>query len=151
MDQRAKPFIKWHQAFLAAYAEVGNVTEAAKLAGVHRATVWRAKTTNPAFACKWAEAEQQAADKLEQEAWRRATEGTDEPVFYKGEKCGTIKRFSDQLLMFLLKGVRPEKYRERFVLPPGELDRAIEHELKLIREQSSQPLDDAPEIDETIN
>jgi len=62
----------------------------------------------------WADAEQAAADTLEREAWRRATEGTDEPVFYKDAQCGAIKRYSDNLLMFLLCGMRPEKFRERF-------------------------------------
>jgi hypothetical protein len=35
-------------------------------------------------------------------------------VFYQGEKVGTVQKYSDTLLIFLMKGVRPEKYRERF-------------------------------------
>jgi hypothetical protein len=123
----------WEPAFFAAFSEVGNVKEAAKLAGVSRMTVWRHKTSDPDFAKKFADAEQEAMDVLEREAWRRATEGTDEPVFYKGDQCGTIKRYSDNLLMFLLRGGRPEKYRERFVLPVDELNRLIERELAAAR------------------
>ncbi len=130
---------RWQPAFLAAFAELGNVKEAAKLAGVSRMTAWRHKTSDPEFAKKFADAEQEAADLLEKEAWRRATEGTDEPVFYKGDQCGTIKRYSDNLLMFLLRGVRPEKYRERFVLPAGELDKLIEHELAIARGETELP------------
>jgi hypothetical protein len=52
-------------------------------------------------------------DTLEAEADRRAAEGTLRPVFYKGEQCGEIREYSDTLLIFRLKALRPEKYRER--------------------------------------
>ena len=146
MDKEHRPQMRnlWQPAFLTAFAQLGNVTEAAKLAHTTRMTVWRHKTTDPEFAKKFAEAEQEAADLLEKEAWRRATEGTDEPVFYKGTECGTIKRYSDNLLMFLLRGVRPEKYRERFVLPVEELNRLIERELAVARGEA-EPTDETPE------
>jgi hypothetical protein len=35
--------------------------------------------------------------------------------------------------MFLLRGARPEKYRERFILPVAELDKLIERELASAR------------------
>jgi len=41
----------------------------------------------------------------------------------------------DNLLMFLLR-VSDRKVRERFVLPTGELDRLIEHELKMARRRN---------------
>ena len=45
---------------------------------------------------------------------RRAVEGVDEPVGWsKGKAGGTIRRYSDVLLMFLAKGVLPDRYRER--------------------------------------
>ena len=56
---------------------------------------------------------EQAAQRLEAEAKRRAVEGVEEPVFYQGKQCGVIKRYSDALLMFLLKGAMPDKYKER--------------------------------------
>ena len=43
---------------------------------------------------------------------RRAFEGTDEPVYYKGEECGSVRKYSDTLAIFLLKAHAPEKYRE---------------------------------------
>ena len=49
---------------------------------------------------------------LEAEARRRAAIGVDEPVFYKGEVVGHIRKYSDTLLMFLLKAHWPEKFRE---------------------------------------
>jgi hypothetical protein len=45
------------------------------------------------------------------EARRRARYGVDEPVYYKGEVVGIKKAYSDNLLMFLIKGRMPE-YRD---------------------------------------
>ena len=61
------------------------------------------------------EASEDAADSLEAEARRRAVEGVEEPVgWYKGQAGGVVRKYSDTLLIFLLKGRRPELYRERF-------------------------------------
>ncbi len=55
-----------------------------------------------------------AADVLEAAAYRRAVTGWDEPVgWYRGEAGGMVRKYSDVLLIFLLKGIRPEKYRDR--------------------------------------
>lgn len=59
------------------------------------------------------QADLQATEVLEQEAWRRAREGIAEPVYQHGKEVGTIQRYSDQLLMFLLRARAPERYRDR--------------------------------------
>ena len=59
-------------------------------------------------------AQECAADVLEAEACRRAVEGVEKPVgWYKGEPGGYVREYSDILTIFLLKGLRPEKYRDR--------------------------------------
>lgn len=100
------------KAFLAAYAEVGNITQAAEIVGVTRQAhyLWM---KDPEYAEAFAQAEQQACDRLEQEARRRAVEGVEEPVFHRGKQCGVIRKYSDTLLIFLLKGAMPHKYKER--------------------------------------
>lgn len=100
------------RAFLAAYAECGNITKAAESTGIARQTHYDWLRDDPEYPTLFKEADEQAGDRLEQEARRRAVEGVSEPVFYQGKQCGTIQRYSDTLLMFLLKGVRPDKYRE---------------------------------------
>ena len=50
---------------------------------------------------------------LEDEAHRRAFDGTEEPVFHQGQECGSVRKYSDTLAIFLLKAHAPEKYRER--------------------------------------
>ena len=59
-------------------------------------------------------AREEAADTLEAEARRRAIEGVEEPVFHKGERVGTVRKHSDLLLIFLLKGARPQKFRDNY-------------------------------------
>ena len=101
-------------AFLAALAEVGNITQAAEIAGLDRKTHYIWMKNDPDYPALYEEAMEQAADRLEQEARRRAVEGVEEPVFYQGKQVGTIRKYSDTLLIFLLKGARPEKYAERY-------------------------------------
>lgn len=48
--------------------------------------------------------------KLEEAAVERAVEGVDEPVFYQGTECGSKKKYSDDLLKFLMQANNPTKY-----------------------------------------
>ncbi len=100
-------------AMLTALAKTGNVTSAAKAAKIDRDTHYEWLKTDADYAIAVDAAMEQAADLLEAEARRRAETGVLEPVYQSGEKVGTIRRYSDTLLIFLLKGARPEKYRER--------------------------------------
>lgn len=100
--------------FLAEFRTCGNVSGAARAVGVDRGTHYGWLESDETYVKAFAEAEIEAVDVLETEARRRAFTGVDEPVFYKGDVCGQIKKYSDVLLIFLLKGARPEKYRERF-------------------------------------
>lgn len=59
------------------------------------------------------EAIEQGSDILEAEAWRRAVEGVEEPVYQGGKEVGRIQRYSDTLMVLLLKGHKPQKFRER--------------------------------------
>ena len=101
------------RAFLRHYARTGNVTEAARAAGVSRNLHYYWLEHLPGYREAAAQAEQMAADALEREAWRRAVEGWDEPVYQKGQLVGTVRRYSDVLMTLLLRGLRPERYRER--------------------------------------
>lgn len=100
-------------AFLSAYAETGNIKQAAEAAQVGRRSHYRWLAADKRYAEAFAEATEQAGDALEQEARRRAVDGVDEPVFYQGAQCGLVRKYSDTLLIFLLKGVRPEKFKDR--------------------------------------
>jgi transposase-like protein len=101
--------------FLKALAETGNVTESAKAAGVCRATAYRWRDKVPDFALAWDQAIEESVDALELEARRRAIEGAEKPIFYRGVKIATVQEPSDMLLMFLLNGNRPQKYKRQRV------------------------------------
>ena len=100
------------RAFLAAYAECGTITAAAEAAKINRRQHHRWIEAGNGYQEAFAEARERAGDRLEEEARRRAVDGVPEPVFYKGKPVGAIRKYSDTLLIFLLKGARPEKYRE---------------------------------------
>ncbi len=100
------------RAFLAAFAECGNISEAAKIAEINRMSHYHWLETDERYAVVFDQATEIACDHLEAEARRRAVEGVNEPVFYHGEVCGTVRKYSDTLLIFLLKGARPDKFRD---------------------------------------
>jgi hypothetical protein len=101
------------KAFLVAFAECGNVTQAAQAAGIVRQTHYEWLDSIPEYAELFELAKESAADKLEQEARRRAVQGVEEVVYYQGKEVGRQLRYSDNLLMFMLKGERPEKFKDR--------------------------------------
>lgn len=132
------------QAFLAALAQTGVISAAAKAAGVDRVTAYRWREADPEFAEACESALEEAADAIELEARRRAVEGIEEPVLHQGaptylyqlDETGhpvmdengkpkllldeqgrprvlTIKRYSDSLMALVLKGNKPDKYREK--------------------------------------
>lgn len=86
-------------AFLHALSLRGCVRDACEAVGVGRRTVYEHRERDPEFAAAWEQALEDAADRLEAVAWERAT---------------AEKRPSDTLLIFLLKGLRPWKYRDNY-------------------------------------
>ncbi|MEQ8587658.1 MAG: hypothetical protein RLO01_15870 [Thalassobaculaceae bacterium] len=111
------PALKWtsarRAAFLAALAETGNVARAARAAKVSRSRAYQLKADDAGFAEEWADALEVATDALDAEARRRAIEGVETPRFHQGQVAGTVRKYSDSLLMFLLRAHRPALYRER--------------------------------------
>jgi hypothetical protein len=99
--------------FLAAFSQCGNVTRAAEAADCdrHSHALWLKK--DPDYAEAFEEARAMACDRIEQEIYRRGVEGWDEPAWYEGRQVGVIRRYSDTLLIFLAKGMMPEKYKDR--------------------------------------
>ena len=99
--------------FLELLREVPNVTRAARTTGHAPSAFRRHKALDKEFSQAWDEALDESVERMEEEVHRRAFVGVDEPVFFRGNECGTVIKHSDQLAMFLLKAHRPEKYRER--------------------------------------
>src|SRR5262245_15246237 len=99
---------------LGIYAETGNITEASRSARVARICHYNWLKSDPDYARRFAEATEVAADTLLLEAHHRAMDGVETPIDAKNPAAGTVRRYSDQMLMFLLKSKKPEVYREYF-------------------------------------
>jgi len=108
------------KAFLEEYKQCATVTHAAKIALIARQRHYKWLDSDPAYAKAFEEAKIAATDALVAEARRRATQGVKEAVYYKGEVVGTIRKYSDSLLIFLMKGAMPEVYRERYEISGGD-------------------------------
>lgn len=113
------------QVFLKAYRKTGSITAAAEAAKIDRSMHYRRYKADPKYRKAFDDAKEEAIGVLEDAALRRAVEGEEEPVIWQGmlctwkdEKTGqshvlTVNKKSDSLLQFLLRGAKPEKYRER--------------------------------------
>ena len=100
------------RAFLAAFATCGQITKAAKTAGVDRGAHYDWLDADPAYPLAFQQATEQAAHALEDEAVRRAQDGVLQAEFYQGKPVGTKRVYSDGLMQFLLRGFMPHKYRQ---------------------------------------
>lgn len=124
-------------AFLAAFALCGRISKAADAAGHERDLHYRWLKDDPDYPALFAEAKARAVDAFEDEAKRRAVEGVFEPTTHQGafvypvigyrrDAKGRfdptkpihsktpygVMKLSDRLLEFLLRGAKPETYRE---------------------------------------
>lgn len=131
------------QAFLVAYARMGNIVRAAAVAGCHYSAHQHWMGHDPTYPERFKQARAEAGEHMEAEALRRAVDGLVEPVLYKGEPCYVwidaqgnyvpepeeaengeqpagytrillVKhQYSDTLLQMLLKAAKPKKYSKR--------------------------------------
>lgn len=99
--------------FLDELAKHGNIGKALNVVNISRVELFKRRRDDAEFRAIFEEAHSIGIDACEDEANRRAINGVPEPVFFQGEKCGTVQKFSDTLLMFLLKGNKPEKFKDR--------------------------------------
>ena len=106
-------------AFLAAYREMGNIAGAARAAEVGRQTHYE-WLGDPDYAREFADAKEDAIEHLEEVARSRAKAG------------------SDTLMIFLLKSLRPEVYRDRVT---------HQHEGSILHRLQAMTVDELAEIE----
>jgi len=104
----------WKAKFLDLLRTSGNVTLAARGAGVSRTEIYELRHNEPEFAKAWDSAIEEAVELLEAVAWQRA------------------KNQSDSLIMFLLKAYKSERFADRLriegnlnIMQVNELVRAL--------------------------
>lgn len=99
--------------YLQALPKFFTVSAALTAAGASAKQLRRWREQSGEFMVREQDARNELADKLENEAIRRAFKGIRVPVYQGGLLAGHMTQYSDQLLTLLLKATRPEKYRER--------------------------------------
>jgi len=112
------------EVFLSTFAQTGNFMLSCRAANIGRAASYDYLDRDAdGFAARYADAEQEACEALEAEAYRRGVQGIDKPIHFKGQRVDTVREYSDTLLIFLMKGRMPHKYRDSYdgdaPPPPG--------------------------------
>lgn len=92
---------------------MGDVSKACKAAGVSRTAIYEHRKNDAAFAEAWSDVLESLCDAAEAELYRRGVKGWSEPVFYKGNKVASIRKFDTRALELVLKANRPKKFREQ--------------------------------------
>ncbi len=100
-------------AFILALAQLGSITRACQVVDISRIAVWHWKREDEKFNEAFGRAMDLASDLMEDELMRRACEGVIKPIFQGGKLVGSVRERSDTLLIFGLKGAKPEKYADR--------------------------------------
>lgn len=108
------PTVAQRAAFLAALRSGGSVSAACAASGIVRSTVYYLRDRDEEFATSWVQALDQGTERLEDEAVRRAVDGVEDFRLDREGVEHPFRRYSDTLLIFLLKARRPDVYRDRF-------------------------------------
>ena len=166
-------------AFLAAFGVSGRVSKAAKACKIERNMHYRWMADDPAYPALFADAKARAVQAWEDEAVRRANEGVFEPTTHQGAFVYPVKGFaknpetglpdpdrpiygktpygvmkaSDRLLEFLLRGAKPETYREQRSVEitgagGGPISLQLVERLNAARKRLAKTLDDSKPTDE---
>lgn len=127
--------------FIERYIDLASITRTCKEVQMTRRNFYQWLENDPEFKAKFKIADAMALGVLEDEAHRRAVDGTLRPVFQGGKHVGDIREYSDTLMIVLLKARAPHKYKDRF---SGELMGAngqpLIPETKIIHVHSNIPL-----------
>jgi hypothetical protein len=126
--------------FIAGLTEGLSITGACMKANVPRQTAYDWRKADEAFRAEWDDALDAGSDVLEDEAFRRAYHGFTEPVVAQGRLAKdedgnvlTVRKYSDTLMCLLLKGRKPDRFRERAeVKNTGDPANPVVH--KIVRE-----------------
>lgn len=117
------------EAFLAGLRDGKSITAASLDAGIGRRSVFEWRLAEPDFAAAWDEAVEEGTDRLEDEAHRRARDGTTKPIFHQGQMCGAVQEYSDTLMIFMLKARRRSKFGDKATIS-GDPDNPLQFETK---------------------
>ena len=100
--------------FLEMFPSLFTISSTCKAVQMSRRNFYNWLQDDPEFARDFEDAKKMVIETLEQEVRRRAVEGVEKPVYQGGKLVGSVQEYSDILLMFYLKGLCPERYRDNY-------------------------------------
>ena len=102
------------RAFIAALADCGSVRQACRFVGRSAASAYRLRRhpDGAGFAEAWRAAIGLAIQQIEDFALDRAVNGVEVPVFAYGDRIASRTVHNEQLVMFMLRNLAPERYCE---------------------------------------
>ena len=101
--------------FLSVFGVTGDVKRAATVTRIGRRRHYHWMRQDPEYRQAFEEVAEDNFRKLREKAFELAVTGWDAPVFYRGRQCGTRRRYSERLLVWLLdiyRGPLAEAERE---------------------------------------
>ena len=140
-DHVANELPPWADKFFALLAEHGLIHKAARDAGTTAKQVAKYREGNEAFEEYTQQALESSNDILEMEARRRAVDGIEREIYYKGEVVGYEQQYSDTLLVKMLEAKRKQEFATKL---------NVEHSVAptvLIRSFDTDPTDPTQIID----
>jgi hypothetical protein len=120
--------VDWTPTFLRAITDGLHIRDACKEAKIDGTLPYARRNIDAEFKVAWDKASKIGTKMMEAEASRRAFHGTEKPVYQGKELVGHVREYSDGLMMFLLRGRKPGKYRDNSKM---ELSGKIETESAL--------------------
>jgi len=124
-----------------ALGQYGNVTDAARVAGVSDTTFYKHLNKDADFARLCETARASAGRPIETLAWQRAVEGTPETIIRGGEVVQIRMKPSDSLMRMILQASNPKKYGR--LSRGGASRRQIERKLRARIEKELRPIIEA--------
>lgn len=94
------------ESFAILLSQTGNVSKTARIVGIAPTTLYERRRRDPWFAQLWKEALDDHLDNCEQEVHRRGFQGFLEPIFYRGEECAEVRKYSDRCALSYLAAKR---------------------------------------------
>ena len=108
-----KTAAQWDSFFELVVRYGGNISRACEIAKVTRVAVYARRDSNEEFAARLARCVEQGSDVMMDEARRRAFEGVTEKVYWQGDPVDVKQTYSDALIQFMLRGLKPDVFKDR--------------------------------------
>lgn len=106
--------VRKSQDFIRALRETNcNVSKASRISGLRPSEADSLRARCEYFAQAWEDAYNEVTDKLEEAGLRRAIDGVEEEIYWKGIRVGSKRSYSDTILNMMLQGRRSNVYKNR--------------------------------------